>query len=438
MKKFLSVLLCVVLAGTLLAGCSGGRENAKQTGDGSEAVTIEIVWQQEVTEQLWEMPIQKFNEKYPDVKVKLEVLPSASEVINNRMSTGTAPDIFYTWASDYDFNGMIEEGLVYPVDALLGQNTLEGDIKLGDKLLKSGLSMGEFEGGHYMLPITQFVAAAYHDGKFFADKGVSAEYATVEEFNRMCGDIAAKMNITPMEYAGVYQFMLGDVYILPMIYSADPKAFDAINDNEPDAWKNPAVLDSIKTVQEWVEKGYINKNSLAMDHIQSQIDLINHKCAFVPAGSWLEGEMEDQWPEDFELKPMLSPTASGDNFAMTAVIEAMMLPKNDDTEQKMEYITELLKLFYSNENAAGFLKNTSYLLAFETIPQELKALMPASVSATYNLREEKDAELIVPTMKFKNKEVFNEYQNNINALVSGEVDAEAFCANVQKVADSVR
>ena len=115
----------------------------------------------------------------------------------------------------------------------------------------------------------------------------------------------------------------------------------------------------------------------------------------------------------------------------------MMLPKNDDTEQKIEYITELLQLFYSNENAINFLKDTSYLMAFETIPQELKQLLPVSVSQTYDLLESKDAELIVPMMKFKNKEVFNEYQNNINALVSGEVDAETFCANVQKVADSV-
>ena len=52
------------------------------------------------------------------------------------------------------------------------------------------------------------------------------------------------MNISPMEYAGVYQFMLGDVYILPMIYSADPDAFAAINNNDPDAWK---------TLQSWIQ-----------------------------------------------------------------------------------------------------------------------------------------------------------------------------------------
>ena len=47
---------------------------------------------------------------------------------------------------------MISEGLVYPVETVLAQDTLEGDMKLGDKLVKSGLSMGEFNGEHYMLP----------------------------------------------------------------------------------------------------------------------------------------------------------------------------------------------------------------------------------------------------------------------------------------------
>ena len=94
MKKFLSVLLCVMLAGMLMAGCAGGQGDAATSEEG---ITIEIVWQQEVTEQLWEMPIQKFNEKYPDVEIKLEVLPSAADVIRNRMSSGNAPDIFFTW-----------------------------------------------------------------------------------------------------------------------------------------------------------------------------------------------------------------------------------------------------------------------------------------------------------------------------------------------------
>lgn len=60
-------------------------------------------------------------------------------------------------------------------------------------------------------------------------------------------------------------------------------------------------------MEEMRDAGYIDKNSLAMDHIQSQIDFIGNKDAFVPSGSWLEGEMEGQWPQDFQLSPMYAP-----------------------------------------------------------------------------------------------------------------------------------
>jgi len=440
MKKLLTIALCLVLMVSVFTGCTSSQDTAQDTQEpeaSDEKVVIEIVWQQEITQQLWDMPIAQFQEKYPNVEVNLEVIPSAADVIRNRMASGNAPDIFYTWASDYDFYGMIKEGLVWSVDDILAQDTLEGDMKLEQKILQAGLKMGNYDGKNYMLPITQFITLAFYDKKLFDDNSMNYEYSTVAEFEAILQS-AVDNDITPMEYAGVYQFYLGDVFVLPMIYSESPQAFDAINNNEEGAWLDPAVVKTIETIQGWVEKGYIDKASLAMDHVQSQIDFINHNCAVIPVGTWLEGEMAGQWPEDFELSPMICPSFDGEDQAATAVIEAMMLPKNDDTAAKEEYLAELIKLFYSQENAKKFLEESSYLMAYEDIPEEINAILPGSVRASYELLKTKDAELIVPMFKFVNKETFVEYQNNINALVSGEVTAQQFCEKVEEAASSVR
>lgn len=44
-------------------------------------MTISIMWQQEVSEQFWDLPLEKFQEAHPDVKVEFESNAKASEVI---------------------------------------------------------------------------------------------------------------------------------------------------------------------------------------------------------------------------------------------------------------------------------------------------------------------------------------------------------------------
>ena len=104
-KKLTAIFyVCVLLFS--LAGCAGkgsdrdgggGMENA--SGDEAETkgnITIRIMWQQEVTEQFWDLPLEKFKENHPDVQVEFESNAKAAEVIRNLLNVGEAPDIFYT------------------------------------------------------------------------------------------------------------------------------------------------------------------------------------------------------------------------------------------------------------------------------------------------------------------------------------------------------
>ena len=174
-----------------------------------------------------------------------------------------------------------------------------------------------------------------------------------------------------------------------------------------------------------------------MDHIQFQSDFINNNDAFVPSGSWLEGEMEDSWPADFDLQPIFAPSEeSGSGTSTTAIVECMVLPKQED-DSKLEYITELLKLFYSEENQKYVAENTGFLLATEEAADGVMEALPASVQTMWNMVDEQNIEILTPTYKVRYKELLTELNNNINALIQEEIDADEFCSRMDAKAQEI-
>ena len=114
----------------------------------------------------------------------------------------------------------------------------------------------------------------------------------------------------------------------------------------------------------------------------------------------------------------------------------MILPKQED-DSKLEYIKELLQLFYSQENAKYVSEQTGYLMALEEIDAEVLANLPASVQTIWNTIEEDGVTVISAPYKVKHKEVLGELNNSINALVQGEVDVDGFCQRMDTAAQGV-
>lgn len=427
-KRWIGILSTVVLM-TFLVGCRSESKEAEQKED----MTISIMWQQEVTEKFWDLPLKKFQEKYPDVQVEFESNAKASEVIRNLLNVKEAPDIFYSWISDVDYYGFAEEGLLYPVDDILKEKNAEDTKTLEETIFEAGLELGELDGAHYFLPTSKLIAGNFYSGNLFQEKGWEAP-KTWREMEGLCKNIKEE-GITPVIYAGAYPFMLADSFLIPMIHNLDPEAMEAINGNDKGAWLNPAVEEAVGRLEKMRDAGYIDKNSLAMDHIQSQIDFIGKKDAFVPSGSWLEGEMEGQWPDDFVLTPMYAPGEEEGKTSTTAVVECMVLPKQENDE-KLKYITELVRLFYSEENAKYVAENTGFLLAMEEQNEEVIGLLPQSVQKMWSMADENVA-ILSPSYKVRYKEVLSELNNCINALIQEEIDAMEFCQRMDKKAQEI-
>ena len=125
-----------------------------------------------------------------------------------------------------------------------------------------------------------------------------------------------------------------------------------------------------------------------------------------------------------------------DKTSTTAVVECMILPKQAD-DAKMEYVKELLRMFYSEENAKYVSEQTGYLMALDKTSDEVLVNLPGSVQTIWNKIDAEKVEVISAPYKVKYKEVLNELNNCINALVQSEIDVDGFCERMDTVAKEV-
>src|SRR5699024_3039042 len=109
-RKFM-LFLTMIIAIFVLAACGGGNKNDNKTNNagssngGNNGEEVSITW--------WAFPnfqakdgelgkyekeiIEAFNEKHPEIEVKLEMVSfeGGSEKLNTAISTNTAPDVLY-------------------------------------------------------------------------------------------------------------------------------------------------------------------------------------------------------------------------------------------------------------------------------------------------------------------------------------------------------
>jgi multiple sugar transport system substrate-binding protein len=149
--KFLTSILALSMITSVLAGC-GSKSTTPTTPNADNNKPVEITW--------WDYPnfqtgtggdyekkiIAKFNEKYPNIKVNIEMIDFASgpQKLNTAIASNSAPDMVYDYPGriiDYARNGVMA-----PLDDLL-TDSVKKDIA------KEILNPCSLNGKVYMYPI---------------------------------------------------------------------------------------------------------------------------------------------------------------------------------------------------------------------------------------------------------------------------------------------
>lgn len=166
MKRFVSLLLILILGLTLSCARKGGREAKKL-----------VIWQSYNDEEnaVFMQIVEKFKSENPGVEIEVQRIPfdGMEQKVLTALAAKSTPDIARV---DYAFVAKLaDKNAILPVE-----EEEIADIK--DKLVKAALYSNFYKGKFYGLPDQTTCIALFYNKKIFKEKGIKNPPTTWEEF----------------------------------------------------------------------------------------------------------------------------------------------------------------------------------------------------------------------------------------------------------------
>jgi len=377
---------------------------------------------------------------FPGVKIEHEGIVEINKTLQPRFSSGSnIPDVVANAGSDLmDTGALAEAGHLQDLTALWDAPSLDDpEKKVRDTVLASAPATGEVLGRPYLLPYVSSTYGLWYDSELFAANGWTPP-KTFDEFKELAEKIKAK-GITPFAYAGKNASYYA--YWMILISAAKIGGNEVlvnIDNLEDGAWQHDAVKQAAAAWAE-INTKYSDKSFEGLIHTEVQTEQNKGRIAFYPSGSWLENEQAKSTPSTFKyaVAPTPSVTAS-DKMPYEAIRVAagefyFVSAKGDNPQGGLEYF----RIMLSKAGAKGFTEKSGSLTIVKDATEGLE-MSPglASVAAA----QKAAGDNIVTVSLFENwyKPLETELRRQTNNLMFGRIDAEKFCAEMQKAADKAK
>lgn len=297
-KKIALLLASVLAISTMLTGCGGGSDSGSSSGiaqeesegkeeasaaedtateaadtekeeasaaeeASGEAVTLTFMhdWP-EYTAEFEEM-VAEFEAENPNITVETQII--TWDVINQTLLTNFAndelPDVCCCWSNDMgQFSSM---GMVLDVTSYMDENG--GEWR--DSLLKPAVDLGTVGGKVYAVPYRTTQAVMAYNTEMMEENGWEVP-ETLEEFTALCDEIVASgKGVLPLLACGNpdgSQFSalcntLGEQELFKTGVLKTPEYLAGHVTEVADAWEVAG-----NTLKDWIAKGYLSQDGLAM------------------------------------------------------------------------------------------------------------------------------------------------------------------------------
>ncbi|KIL52093.1 ABC transporter substrate-binding protein [Jeotgalibacillus soli] len=324
-KLFASLSMSVLLAGGILAGCGGSdSDNGASSEASGEKTTITLAgWGGNPTEQdLLNETLADFEEKNPDIDVKLEVIADQyMDVIKTRLIGGEGPDVFYLDA--FEAPALIETGVLEPLDQYV---TDEFDIEDFEKPM---LEAFQQDGTTFGFPKDYSTLALFYNTKLFAEAGVEVP-TTWDEFREVSKALTKD---------GVYGFGAAPE-LARLYYIAESMGGKVVDDNMASFGSEEVV----QALQPFIDQHNIDKTSAQPSEVGASWggDMFGQqRAAMVIEGNWNIPYLEETFPE-LEYATAEVPTINGEKGTMAFTVSYVMNAASEKKEASwrlIEYLT---------------------------------------------------------------------------------------------------
>ena len=289
--------------------------------------------------------------------------------------------------NDNDQSGVLssyikEKGLLDITDVFDG-TALNSDDKLRDLVTEGVLETAKCspygDGKIYIAPFNVSPMGLVYNKTLFEENNWELP-VTWDDFFEL-GKKAKEKNIALLTYAGIYPGYM-ESFIWPAIASSvGLDNFAKITSYEENSINNPEVLGVLENIAKIASEGYLMEGTVALNHTQSQTDMMMNKALFIPNGTWIEGEMAEAPRADgfeFGLAPVPVVSAGDDRYVMTAV-EQFSIPAQ---AKNPELAKEFLKFLYTDESIKLFAEKANGIYAMKSAEDLVEGLVTDGV---YNM-----------------------------------------------------
>jgi raffinose/stachyose/melibiose transport system substrate-binding protein len=238
--------------------------------------------------------VDAWNKSHTDQSIKLDFFANDAykTKVRTAIGAGEGPTFIYGWGGGV-LKSYVDSGQIEDLTDFIAENP---EVK--DRYLPSIVKNGQVDGKIYALPNNNVQPIVLYYNKELFEKIGAQPPKTWDELMAL---------VPKFKEAGVAPFSLGGQSKWPDLmwleYLVDriggPEVFNSIAANKPDAWSDPAVVESLTRIQDLVNAGgFINGfSSIAADSNADQALLYTGKAAMVLHGGWIYQGMKKDAPD---------------------------------------------------------------------------------------------------------------------------------------------
>jgi N-acetylglucosamine transport system substrate-binding protein len=335
-----------------------------------------------------------YKKTYPKANVKHTATQKIRSMLQPRFNGGNPPDLIdNSGAEQMDFGTLVSKDQLSDLTPMLDAPSIDDPSKKVRDTLRPGVvEMGQFGGDPVYIMYYAYTVYGIWYSQTMLDKHGWQYPETWDDMLKVCA-AAKKKGIAGWTYAGKYPYYV-PFSLYPFIGKiGGVEVLNAIDNLEPNAWKNPAVKAAFDAYYELYAKGYILKGTPGLDHIQSQTAWTEGKALFIPNGSWVENEAKKTTPKDFQMSVGAPQTLSSSDKMPFGTLwasggEPYIVPK---AAKNAEGGMELMRIMLSKASSRNFIQAVSSLTSFNggteglTLPPGLSSAQKALEKAGTNI-----------------------------------------------------
>ena len=355
MKKTIAMLLVLVLALGMLAGCGSSNETAEapaaDSGDtAAEAPAAEIsvaAIETAYGSEMWQQVAEAFTAE-TGIKVNLTTDKNLEDVIGPAMQGGEFPDVVHlaTGREAGLTEQFIKDHNIADITDVLSM-TVPGEDKLVSEKIAGGFTETSLtnpygDGKTYLAPMFYSPCGLFYNAGLFAEKGW--EVPTTWDEMWELGDKAMEEGIYLFTYPTTGYF---DAFMYALMYTVGgPEFFDAATHYEEGIWDTAEAQECFDIIAKLAT--YTNPITPAQandqDFTQNQQLVLDNKALFMPNGTWIVGEMaEAPRAEGFQwgMTALPAATEGGDRYSYTWFEQAWIPAGAENIDAAKQFIAFL-------------------------------------------------------------------------------------------------